>query len=178
MVTSVKFWLAILALVAIGVAGGWALSGNGGRRPKRESPQSAPPRREFPQGEAQPGRSPQPAPPQPETPEESDDIVLRLPRDRRAGEEVAVRVSVRELPPRTRIIVRLKSGAIAGSISPFGARRGRKAGVFTVPIADEAVVDGTVTLRLEVADRSSDHGRPPTAEEVEDLALALLPVTP
>jgi hypothetical protein len=166
--TSVKVWLAILALVAILVGVLWVLRKNDGRNMQREAAKSEPLKGERARNE----------PPKSEPPKTTDELVLKLPRDRRADEEVAVRVSVGDLPPGKRIIVRLKSGEIVGAITPYGILPGRKAGVSTLPIPDKAIINGEVTLRLEVADRSTDKGRPPTVKEVEQIVLTLLPVTP
>jgi hypothetical protein len=168
MVTSVKFWLPLLTLVAIGIGGAWAFQKNDGQNMQRTSSKTESPKPESTKTKQ----------PKAEQPKNKDNAVLKLPRERRSDEELAARVWVGELPARTRIIVRLKSGRVAGTITPYGSNPGRKAGVFTVPIPDDAVVNGTVTLRFEVADRLADHGRPPSDKEVERTELAFLPVTP
>jgi hypothetical protein len=101
---------------------------------------------------------------------------LPLPRAAASGEMLVARVTVGPLKPHERIIVRTRSGEIAGSVSPFGAQARQNSGVYTIPIPDNAVKDGHVRLLLQVEQKDVPvHA--PTAEEVHSIELAYLPAT-
>ena len=101
---------------------------------------------------------------------------LPLPRAAAPGEMLVARVTVGPLKPHQRIIVRTRSGEIAGTVSPFGAQARQNSGVYTIPIPDTAVKDGHVRLLLQVEQKDAPT-RAPTVEEVRSLELAYMPVT-
>lgn len=101
---------------------------------------------------------------------------LPLPRATRSGEALVARVSVGPLKPHIRIIVRIRNGEIAGTISPFGAQERQGPAVYTIPLPSGAVKDGIVRLLIEVEETNAP-GRPPTNEEIRDITLAYIPVT-
>ncbi len=103
-------------------------------------------------------------------------LTLDLPHSPSANEAIRAVVTVGVLPRDARIVVRTADGEIAGTISPFGIRPGRKAGVYMIPIPNGAVVDGKVSLRLEVVQKDAET-RAPTKVEVEDVKLTLIAVT-
>ncbi len=104
-------------------------------------------------------------------------LTLTLPHAPSANEAIRAVVTVGVLPRNARIVVRLADGEIAGTISPFGIRSGRKAGVYMIAIPNGAAVHGKVTLRLELVQKNAET-RAPTMVEVEDVKLTLIPVTP
>jgi hypothetical protein len=101
---------------------------------------------------------------------------LPLPRAVRSGETLAVRVSVGPLKTHLRIIVRIRNGEIAGTVSPFGAQARQGPAIYTIPLAAGAVKDGVVRLLVEVEDKNAGT-RAPTAEEVRNITLAYVAVT-
>jgi hypothetical protein len=104
-------------------------------------------------------------------------LILQLPRSPAADEAVCVRISVGVLPRNTRIVVRLGNGEIVGTVAPYGVRPNQKAGVYTIRIPTNAAVNGKVSLRLEVEEKSAVTARAPTPAEVEDARLTFVPIT-
>jgi hypothetical protein len=101
---------------------------------------------------------------------------LPLPRAIAPGEALVARVSVGPLKAHMRIIVRIRNGEIAGTISPFGAQERQGGTVYAIPLPTSAVKNGIVRLLVEVVEK--DVGtRPPTAEEVRKITLAYVAVT-
>ena len=105
---------------------------------------------------------------------------LTVPLSRRAapGEALVLRLKVGVLPDGAKISVGTLDGEIAGGVSPFGVPPGRKAGVYSIPVPAKAVVEGKVTLRLEVIEKDGKTRRPPARPEIEDATLAISPGTP
>ncbi|WP_038160472.1 hypothetical protein [Verrucomicrobium sp. BvORR106] len=105
-------------------------------------------------------------------------MLLALPRDRAADEQVAVRITVGTLAKGARIVVKTAEGEVVGAVAPFGVLPGRKAGSFMVPVPLAAMKDGKVTLQLEV-EEPAQVGKPraPTKTEVEAANLELMPVS-
>jgi hypothetical protein len=101
---------------------------------------------------------------------------LPLPRAVAPGEALVARVSVGPLKAHMRIIVRIRNGEIAGTISPFGAQERQGGTVYTIPLPSGAVKDGIVRLLVEVVEKDAGT-RPPTSEEVRDITLAYVAVT-
>ena len=101
---------------------------------------------------------------------------LPVPRAAGAGEALVARVSVGPLKAHLRIIVRIRNGEIAGTISPFGAQERQGGAVYTIPLPSSAVKDGIVRLLVEVVEKGAGT-RPPTAEEVRNITLAYIAVT-
>jgi hypothetical protein len=102
-------------------------------------------------------------------------LMLKLPRKPAADESLALRLSVGVLPQGARVVVKTPDGKIAGTVSPFGVRPGRKAGVYTIPIPATAVTGDKVILHLEVLEKGTEVGRPPTKEEIEGAEVAFMP---
>jgi hypothetical protein len=101
---------------------------------------------------------------------------LPLPRAVASGEMLVARVTVGPLKAHERIIVRTRSGEIAGSVSPFGAQARQNTGVYTVPIPEGAIKDGRVRLLLQLEQKDAPT-RAPTTEEVRHIDLTWIPVT-
>lgn len=93
-------------------------------------------------------------------------VVLSASRVRLPGESASVRLSAGVLPHGSRLIVRLANGELVGAISPFGVSPGERAGSYMIPLPEDAVRGGTVTLHLEL--ELPDHTlRTPTEKEIE-----------
>lgn len=101
---------------------------------------------------------------------------LPLPRAAAPGEMLVARVSVGPLSAHQRIIVRIRNGEIAGTVSPFGARARQGSGAYTIPLPDGAVKDGAVRLLVELVEKDAPT-RAPTPDEVREIALEYIPVT-
>jgi len=101
---------------------------------------------------------------------------LPLPRAIGPGEALVARVSVGPLKAHQRIVVRVRSGEIAGTISPFGAQARQGPAVYTIPIPESAPKDGEVRLLVEVEEKNAET-RAPTVEEVRSITLAYIAVT-
>lgn len=101
---------------------------------------------------------------------------LPLPRTANPGEMLVARISVGPLKAHQRIIVRIRNGKIAGTVSPFGAHARQGTGVYTIPLPVGAVRDGQVRLLLELVEKDAP-ARAPTADEVREVTLAYIPVT-
>ena len=100
---------------------------------------------------------------------------LAVPRAPAAQEAVWLNVRVGVLPRGLRILVLSDDGKLLGAISPFAIVPGKEAGTYTIPLPDDAVQQGHVTVRLVVEERGVT--RPPTGSEVEDVGLVYVPVT-
>ncbi|MFY9938974.1 MAG: hypothetical protein WAK33_18980 [Silvibacterium sp.] len=101
---------------------------------------------------------------------------LPLPRTTGTPEELIARVSVGPLKRDLRIIVRIRNGEIAGTISPYGAQARQGPAVYTIPIPASAAQGDDVLLLVEVEQKGAET-RPPTAQEVQGIKLAYVPVT-
>jgi len=101
---------------------------------------------------------------------------LPVPRAAEVGESLVARVSVGPLKPHLRIIVRIRNGEIAGTVSPFGNQARQGPAVYTIPLPTAAVKDGEVRLLLEVVEKDAPT-RAPTSEEVRNITLAYIAVT-
>ncbi len=101
---------------------------------------------------------------------------LPLPRAVRSGEALVARVSVGPIKAHLHIIVRIRNGEIAGTISPFGAQERQGGAVYTIPLPTGAVKDGEVRLLLEAVEKDAPT-RAPTSEEVRNITLAYITVT-
>ena len=101
---------------------------------------------------------------------------LPLPRAIAPGEALVARVSVGRLKAHMRIIVRIRNGEIAGTISPFAAQERQEGAVYTIPLPAGAVKDGIARLLVEVVEKDAPT-RAPTSEEVRNITLAYVAVT-
>ncbi|MFK0729762.1 MAG: hypothetical protein ACIWVG_00970 [Gloeotrichia echinulata HAB0833] len=104
-------------------------------------------------------------------------VTLTLPRTPAHNEAVRVVVSVGILPPDAMIVVRTMDGEIAGSVSPFGVRRGQPAGVYMIPLPETAIKQGKVSLILELEQKDGGVVRAPTAQELLGVELVYIPIT-
>ena len=100
---------------------------------------------------------------------------LAVPRAPAAQEAVWLSVRVGVLPRGLRILVLSDDGQLLGVISPFAIVPGKETGTYTIPLPDNAVHQGHVTVRLLVEERGVT--RSPTGSEVEDVGLVYVPVT-
>jgi hypothetical protein len=112
----------------------------------------------------------------PETAARNGVLILELPRAAGAGEAIYLRLTVGVLPRGARLVVRLGDGEIAGTVATYGVRPNQKAGIHTIGIPARAVVDGKVSLVLDVEEKKAPV-RPPTQSEVEGATLVFRPVT-
>jgi len=101
---------------------------------------------------------------------------LPLPRAAAAGEALVARVSVGPLKAHLRIIVRIRNGEIAGTVSPFGTQARQGPAIYTIPLPADAAKEGVVRLLLEVVEKNAPT-RAPTDDEVRGITLAYIPVT-
>ncbi len=92
-----------------------------------------------------------------------------------ADEAVQIRLAAGVLPAGARVVVRLPTGEIVGAATPYGARPGQKAGVFTIPLPPGAIRNGKVTLQFTVEGKGGP--RAPKGGEVEQVDLIYVPVT-
>ena len=92
-----------------------------------------------------------------------------------SGEMLVARVTVGPLKVHERIIVRTRSGEIAGSVSPFGAQARQNTGVYTVPIPEGAIKDGHVRLLLQVEQKDAQNALRPQGSALH--RAAWLPAT-
>ena len=101
---------------------------------------------------------------------------LPLPRTTGTPEELVARVSVGPLKRDLRIVVRVRSGEIAGTIAPYGTQARQGPAVYTIPLPADAAQGSDVLLLVEVQQKDAET-RPPTAQEVQGIKLAYIPVT-
>jgi hypothetical protein len=114
--------------------------------------------------------------PVPTAPAGSDDVLtLELSRKPADGESVALRLSVGVLPQGARVVVEMLDGKIAGTVSPFGIRPGRKAGVYTIPVPDKAIGGDKVTLHLKILEKGAKAARFPVKGEIERAEITFMP---
>lgn len=114
--------------------------------------------------------------PVPAVPDGSDGVLtLTLPRKPAPDESLALRLSVGVLPRGARVVAQTLDGEIVGTVSPFGVRPDRKAGVYTIPVPAKAIAGDRVTLRLHVLEKGVEAGGPPAKAEIEGAKLAFMP---
>jgi len=101
---------------------------------------------------------------------------LPLPRAIGPDKALVARVSVGPLKAHQRVVVRVRNGEIAGTISPFGAQARQGSGVYTIAIPDSAAKDGEIRLLVEVEEKNAPT-RAPTSDEVRSITLAYIAVT-
>ena len=101
---------------------------------------------------------------------------LPIPRPAGPDEALVARVSVGALKPHLRIVVRIRNGEIAGTISPFGAQARQGPAVYTIPLPASARKENEVRLLIEVEQKNAPT-RAPTSEEIQRIELAYIPVT-
>jgi len=101
---------------------------------------------------------------------------LEVPRAASPGEMLVARVTAGPLKAHQRVIVRVRNGEIAGTVSPFGAQARQGSAVYTIPLPGHAVKDGVVRLLVEVEEKNAPT-RAPTRDEVREITLAYIPAT-
>jgi hypothetical protein len=97
---------------------------------------------------------------------------LMLPHPLAPGEIAWIEVQVGAIARGREIEVTTASGQPLGVISPFGVRLGQDAGTYTLPVPPDAIRDGAVAVRLAIT-QPGRPPRPPTAEEVRSVTLAI-----
>ena len=101
---------------------------------------------------------------------------LALPHRLERGEAATLRITAGILPRGARVVVRLASGKILGTVAPFGVLPGQKAGFTTIPVPADAWTDGKITVVLELEERGKPP-RVPTPAEIEAVEVALIKVS-
>jgi hypothetical protein len=96
---------------------------------------------------------------------------LTLPHELREGETAILEVTLGRLTTREPIEVRTATGRLLGAVSTLGVPRGREAGTYLVPVPNDAIVKGALSIRLSIG-RSR---RAPTREEVKAVKLTIRP---
>jgi hypothetical protein len=100
---------------------------------------------------------------------------ITIPRGVRANQALELRVVVGPLPERSRVVVRLHTGEVAGTITPFGPEARAAGGTYTIPLVGPAVTAERLILRLQLEDASGRPSRAPTAAEVRRIELVPIP---
>jgi hypothetical protein len=98
-------------------------------------------------------------------------VTLTLSRALRAGETATLVVSVGVVPKGARIEVTLPSGRSIGTISPYGIRPGREAGMYTIPLPSDAINGRRVCVRLSLT--FAGTRRAPAEKEVKDVRVQI-----
>lgn len=107
-------------------------------------------------------------------PKPIETLTLVLPRQLKSDEALHALVTVGKLARGDMIVVRTKSGEIAGSIVMADVRSGQNGGVFPIPVPRDAVEGDRVVLNFEVVARNSaSEVRAPNDKEVESVKLEL-----
>jgi hypothetical protein len=100
-------------------------------------------------------------------------VTVKLPRALRPGEVAFAAVELGLLARGQEIEVTTAAGRQLGVISPHGVRAGQEAGIYTLPIPPDAILNGKVTLRLSL--HFGDTRRAPTTKEVRQVRLKITP---
>lgn len=108
---------------------------------------------------------------QPQQVGDAREITLALPHVLRKGEAVWLLVEVGVIG-HEQIQLMTQNGRPLGTISPFGVRSGQAAGIYTVPVPAEAIVDGKLALQLSVL-QSGRAQRAPTTEEIKSVRVVV-----
>jgi hypothetical protein len=101
-------------------------------------------------------------------------IILDLPRPLAAGEAAFIEVQVGPIGRGRTIEVTTASGQPLGVVSPFGVRTGQDAGTYPLPVPQEAIRDGRLSIRLTIS-QPGGPPRAPTADEVRGVKLGVGP---
>lgn len=104
---------------------------------------------------------------------EGRDMTLTLRRALHPGEAAFAEVQLGLLARGHEIEITTAAGRQLGVISPHGVRAGQELGIYTLPIPVDAIVNGTVTLRLSL--HFGDTRRAPTAKEVKSVRVKITP---
>jgi hypothetical protein len=101
-------------------------------------------------------------------------LMLELPRPLAAGETAFIEVQVGPIGRGRTIEVTTASGQPLGVVSPFGARSGQDAGTYPLPVPNDALRDGRLSIRLAIS-QPGGAPRPPTEDEVRSVRLGVGP---
>ncbi len=101
-------------------------------------------------------------------------MTLELPRPLAANETAFIEVQVGPIGRGRTIEVTTASGQTLGVVSPFGVRTGQDAGTYPLPVPNDAVRDGRLTIRLTIS-QPGGAPRVPSGEEVRGVKLGVGP---
>jgi hypothetical protein len=99
-------------------------------------------------------------------------MTLELPRPLAAGETAFIEVQVGPIGRGRTIEVTTASGQPLGVVSPFGVRTGQDAGTYPLPVPNDAIRDGRLSIRLTIS-QPGGASRAPTADEVRSVKLGV-----
>jgi hypothetical protein len=99
-------------------------------------------------------------------------MTLELPRPLAAGETAFIEVQVGPIGRGRTIEVTTASGQPLGVVSPFGVRTGQDAGTYPLPVPNDAIRDGRLSIRLTIS-QPGGSSRAPTADEVRSVKLGV-----
>jgi hypothetical protein len=106
--------------------------------------------------------------------EAAQSMTLDLPRQLAAGETAFIEVQVGPIGRGRTIEVTTASGQPLGVVSPFGVRNGQDAGTYPLPVPQDAIRDGRLSIRLTIS-QPGGASRAPTAGEVRGVRLGVGP---
>jgi hypothetical protein len=101
-------------------------------------------------------------------------MTLDLPRSLAAGETAFIEVQVGPIGRGRTIEVTTAAGQPLGTVSPFGVRTGQDAGTYPLPVPQDAIRDGRLSIRLTIS-QPGGTSRAPTADEVRGVKLGVGP---
>jgi hypothetical protein len=101
-------------------------------------------------------------------------MTLELPRPLAASETAFIEVQVGPIGRGRAIEVTTAAGQPLGTVSPFGVRTGQDAGTYPLPVPNDAIRDGRLSIRLTISQPGSAP-RAPTADEVRSVKLGIGP---
>jgi hypothetical protein len=98
--------------------------------------------------------------------------VLTLSHALSTGDEARLQVQAGKLRRGEEISIRTESGALVGTIAPFGLRADQAAGTVSLPLRPQMFRNGRIVLKLTVR-KFGVAPRPPSAGEVGAVALQI-----
>jgi hypothetical protein len=99
-------------------------------------------------------------------------MTLELPRPLATSETAFIEVQVGPIGGGRTIEVTTASGQPLGTVSPFGVRTGQDAGTYPLPVPQDAIRDGRLSLRLTISQPGGAPGAP-SADEVRGVRLGV-----
>jgi hypothetical protein len=99
-------------------------------------------------------------------------MTLELPRPLAAGETAFIEVQVGPIGRGRTIEVTTASGQPLGVVSPFGVRTGQDAGTYPLPVPQEAIRAGRLSIQLTIS-QPGGAPRAPTPDEVRSVKLGV-----
>jgi hypothetical protein len=99
-------------------------------------------------------------------------MTLELPRPLAAGETAYIEVQLGPIGRGRTIEVTTAAGQPLGVVSPFGVRAGQDAGTYPLPVPQDAIRDGRLSIRLMIS-QPGGGPRAPTADEVRSVKLGV-----